>query len=133
MDKSRANYVSVIAVRLVEPIFTLLHRLLADPHPGSNEVQTGARENGYSASICLLLVVLLESMIARARASPPLNGLAARGENHCGRPVAASANRGSPTRPRDREPTKHGARVVRSVATSQHPTSESAKQPRRRP
>ena len=60
-------------------------------------------------------------------------GLAARGENHCGRPVAASANRGSPTRPRDREPAKLGARVVRSVATSQPTTSESAKHPRRRP
>jgi len=59
--------------------------------------------------------------------------LAARGENHCGRPVAASANRGSSTRPRDREPAKHGASVVRSVATSQPTTSESAKQPRRRP
>jgi len=67
MDKSNANYISVIGQRLVEPVFTLLHRLLAAPHPGANEVQTGARENGYSLSVCLLLVVLLESMLARAR------------------------------------------------------------------
>jgi hypothetical protein len=67
MDKSKANYISVIGSRLVAPIFTLLDCLLAKPHPGSNAVQTGARENGYSLSLCLLLVVLLESMLARAR------------------------------------------------------------------
>ena len=67
MDKSKANYISVFGQRLVEPIFTLLHRLSAEPYAGVNEVQTGGRENGYSVSVCLLLVVLLESMLVRAR------------------------------------------------------------------
>jgi hypothetical protein len=67
LDKSRANYISVIGHCLVEPVVTLLDRLYAEPHPGTTEVQTGARENGYSLSACLLLVVLLESFVARAR------------------------------------------------------------------
>ncbi len=67
MKESRANYISVFGGALVEPVATLLDRLFATPHPGTTDVQTGARENGYAISTCLLLVVMLESFIARAR------------------------------------------------------------------
>ena len=67
MKESRANYISVFGGALVEPVATLLDRLFATPHPGITDVQTGARENGYAVSTCLLLVVMLESFIARAR------------------------------------------------------------------
>lgn len=50
----------------MQPIADLLDTLFSYPHPGSNSVQTGSRENGYSVSICLLLAVFLESFIRRA-------------------------------------------------------------------
>lgn len=67
MNESRADYISVVAGAFVEPVVTLLDRLFATPHPGTTDVQTGARENGYSISSCLLLVVMLESFIVRAK------------------------------------------------------------------
>ncbi len=60
------GYISVFAGSLVRPIADLLGSLFSQPHPGSNTIQTGDRENGYSVSICLLLAVFLESFIKRA-------------------------------------------------------------------
>lgn len=60
------GYISIFAESLVRPIADLLGRLFSEPHPGSNALQTGSRENGYSVSICLLLAVFLESFIRRA-------------------------------------------------------------------
>lgn len=67
VKEQRAHYISVVGGALVEPVVTLLDRLFATPHPGTTELQTGSREKGYAASASLLLVVILESFIARAR------------------------------------------------------------------
>ena len=60
------GYISILGGSLVRPIAELLESLFSYPHPGSNTVQTGSRENGYSVSSCLLLAVFLESFIRRA-------------------------------------------------------------------
>ena len=67
MNAPSTQYMSSVAGAFVEPVVTLLDRLFATSHPGTTEVQTGARENGYSISACLLLVVMLEAFIVRAK------------------------------------------------------------------
>ena len=66
MDEPASDHISFIGDRLLQPAVTLLDVLFSEPHPGTTDVQTGARESGYSASACLLLVVLLESFVQYA-------------------------------------------------------------------
>jgi hypothetical protein len=63
---TQQGYISIFGASLVRPIADLLEKVFSYPHPGSNPVQTGTRENGYAISSCLLLAVFLESFIRRA-------------------------------------------------------------------
>jgi len=67
MNSPVTRYISSVAAAFVGPVMTLLDRLFTTPHPGATDVQTGAQENGYSISACLLLVVMLEAFIVRAK------------------------------------------------------------------
>jgi hypothetical protein len=61
------NYVSILGTSLFEPIVTLLEKILAEKDRGASAVQTSGVEHGYCASACLLLAVMLESFVMRAR------------------------------------------------------------------
>jgi hypothetical protein len=63
----QSAYLAILASSYVQPITDLLHKLLSCPHPGSNTRQADLRENRCAVSLCLLLVVFLESFISRAR------------------------------------------------------------------
>lgn len=59
--------VSIIGTSYFQPIADLFEKLLSHPRTKSNTVQATRFENGYSASIILLLVALLESCTCRLR------------------------------------------------------------------
>jgi len=59
--------VSVIGNAYFQPIATLVEALLQESEPASDELKTTSREYGYSASICILSVVCLESWAMRLR------------------------------------------------------------------
>jgi hypothetical protein len=63
MNEPAGDHISFIGDRLLQPAVTLLDLLFSERYPGTTDVQTGAKENGYSASASLLLVVLLESFV----------------------------------------------------------------------
>lgn len=69
------GYVSIIGTSYLLPIAKLLESLEALKSRGPNEVQASSLENGYSAAIAILTVLLLESAISRAQyvlgISPP--------------------------------------------------------------
>jgi len=61
------NYVSVLFVHLLQPIFDLF-RLLDESDPqGPNEVQAGMHENGYAVSVIVLAALVVESALNRTR------------------------------------------------------------------
>lgn len=59
------DIITVVGSSYYEPIADLVDRLLLRPRPTSTTVNVGVRENGYCCSIVLLLVVVLESYVAR--------------------------------------------------------------------
>lgn len=61
------GYVSVIGVSYLFPITALLEELDALKTKNPNEVQASTFENGYSAAIIVLTVLLLESAISRTQ------------------------------------------------------------------
>lgn len=60
-----SEYITVVGTSYLDPIVTLFEQL--ENKSTSNEVQTSVYENGYSTSIILLTVIMLESLLARAR------------------------------------------------------------------
>ena len=61
------NLVSIIGSSYFQPIADLMTRLSGLPTLGENDVQVSSNENGYSASIVLLLVSMFESYVMRVR------------------------------------------------------------------
>ena len=61
------NYVSVIFVHLLQPIFDLFQLLEGSDPKGPNEVQAGMFENGYAVSVIILSALVVESALNRAR------------------------------------------------------------------
>ena len=59
--------VTIIGSSYFQPVADLLSQLLRRPRPKPNEVQAGYYENGYCASMILLLVTMLESYVMRVR------------------------------------------------------------------
>lgn len=59
--------VTIIGPAYFRPIADLLDKLTATAAQEENQVQAGYSENGYSASVCILSVVCLESFIMRVR------------------------------------------------------------------
>lgn len=66
MSGEANTYVSIIGDAYIEPVCALLEKLLSARPQGANDLQASPRENGYSASIVLLSVVCLESILRRA-------------------------------------------------------------------
>jgi len=67
MNENSSGYVSIIGEALLDPIISLIEKAQEGRLAGANEVQTSVYENGYSCSIILLTVVLLESFITRTK------------------------------------------------------------------
>jgi hypothetical protein len=70
MIESSDQLVTIVGSSYFQPITDLTARLLGRPKPTSNEVnevQTSSHENGYCASLVLLLVAMLESYVMRVR------------------------------------------------------------------
>ena len=65
--KGQDQRVSVIGNAYFRPIATLVETLLAQPSPPPDDVETTASERAYSAAICILAVVCLESWAMRLR------------------------------------------------------------------
>jgi hypothetical protein len=59
--------IAIAGFSLIYPLLQLLETLETAPPVEPNEVQTRARENGYSAAIVVLSVFLLESALNRVR------------------------------------------------------------------
>ena len=57
------NYVTIIGTNYLQPITSLLEELVALDSSEPTEVQAGVFDNGYSAAIIVLTVLLLESAI----------------------------------------------------------------------
>jgi hypothetical protein len=64
--KRSQPYVSVLFQRLLQPLVSLCE-LLGQEGPGPNEVQASAHENGYAASLVVLVAIVLESAVNRTR------------------------------------------------------------------
>src|SRR5712691_9491443 len=61
------GYVSIIGLAYFQPIVTLIESLQSFKMSPPNEVQASYREYGYAASIVILLVVCLESILNLAK------------------------------------------------------------------
>lgn len=61
------DIISVVGSAYFQPIADLIDRLTAKPPSEVTAVGSGIHENGYSASICVLLVAVLESYTTRLR------------------------------------------------------------------
>jgi hypothetical protein len=61
------NYVSVLFVHLLQPIFDLFQLLEQSDPKGPNEVQAGMLENGYAVSVVVLAALVVESALNRTR------------------------------------------------------------------
>jgi len=66
-NSNMANYITIIGHSLLQPICTLLEKLLDLPVEDDEEASKHPDERGYSISISLLLAVMTESVIMRAR------------------------------------------------------------------
>lgn len=64
--KSFGN-ISIVGFKLFQPIFDLVEKLESKTPNPPNEVQSGFDENGYSAAIIVLAVLILESAINRTK------------------------------------------------------------------
>ncbi len=67
MARATNTQVSIVGSSYFDPIADLIDRLLRHPRPRTNAVQSGDCENGYAASIVLLLVAMFESYVVRVR------------------------------------------------------------------
>jgi hypothetical protein len=67
MQDIRGQLVTIIGSSYIQPLSDLLFRLLSWPNSKNNDVKTSDPENGYSVSIILLLVAMLESYVMRVR------------------------------------------------------------------
>jgi hypothetical protein len=67
MAQSTEDYLSIIGPAYVLPIMKLYETVEKEHKPSFNDVQTSVYENGYSSSIIMLSVILLESVIALSR------------------------------------------------------------------
>lgn len=65
--QSTRNYVSVLLVHLLQPIFDLFELLEQSDPKGPNEVQAGMLENGYAVSVIILSALVVESALNRTR------------------------------------------------------------------
>lgn len=65
--QSNSNYVSVLFVHLLQPIFDLFELLEQCDPKGPNEVQAGMLENGYAVSVIVLSALVVESALNRTR------------------------------------------------------------------
>jgi len=61
------EYVSIIGLSYLKPITKLLEDLETFGPKGPNDVQASSTENGYSASVIILTMLLVESAIARTQ------------------------------------------------------------------
>lgn len=61
------SLVTIIGSSYFEPICVLLEKLEKHDKGTSNQIQSGYYVNGFSASICILAVVCLESYVMRVR------------------------------------------------------------------
>ncbi|HEY2802055.1 MAG TPA: hypothetical protein VGI85_15805 [Chthoniobacterales bacterium] len=61
------NYVSVLFVHLLQPIFDLFELLEQSNPKGPNEVQAGMLENGYAVSVVVISALVVESALNRTR------------------------------------------------------------------
>jgi hypothetical protein len=61
------GYVSIIGFSYLSPIAKLLETLESLESKGPNPVQTSTLENGYSAAVIILTLLLIESAIARTQ------------------------------------------------------------------
>ena len=61
------DIVTVVGSSYFQPIADLIEMLLKTPQPAPGPAGAGWRENGYAASITILLVAVLESYTARLR------------------------------------------------------------------
>jgi len=61
------DIITVVGSRYFQPIADLIEIMLSTPQPESSPSGAGWRENGYAASITILLVAVLESYTARLR------------------------------------------------------------------
>ena len=67
MVRTKADQVSILGDSYFQPIADLIDRWLARPRPRSTSVQSAYFENGYAASVVLLLVAMFESYVVRVR------------------------------------------------------------------
>lgn len=67
MARIRDSQVSIIGSSYFQPTADLLDRWLSHPSHRPNAVLSGYYENGYAASLILLLVAMFESFIVRVR------------------------------------------------------------------
>jgi hypothetical protein len=67
MLKNVNTQISIIGGSYFQPIADLIVGLISHSRPHRNAVQVGSHENGYSVSINLLLIALLESYLVRLR------------------------------------------------------------------
>ena len=67
MIESPDQLVTIVGSSYFQPITDLLARLMSQQKSASSEVQTSSHENGYCASLVLLLVAMLESYVMRVR------------------------------------------------------------------
>jgi len=65
--QSNSNYVSVLFVNLLQPIFDLFELLEQSDPKGPNEVQAGMLENGYAVSVIVLSALVVDSALNRTR------------------------------------------------------------------
>ena len=74
------DIITVIGTSYCQPIADLISRLLSRERVPTDTASAGHFENGYSVSIAILLVALLESYVARIRYLRAAE-LSARGKN----------------------------------------------------
>src|SRR5262245_22865441 len=65
--QATANYVSVLYVNLLQPMYDLFNLLEESGPKGPNEVQAGMFENGYAVSVIILSALVVESALNRTR------------------------------------------------------------------
>jgi len=67
MIAKRNIEISCIGVSFIEPILDLYKKLSSSKFTGHSKVRVSSRENGYSTSIIVLSILLIESLLNRVR------------------------------------------------------------------
>jgi hypothetical protein len=68
VSKGQSDLITIIGEGYFQPIADLVEKWLARPlPPPPNKIQSGFYENGYAASVVLLLVAMFESYVLRLR------------------------------------------------------------------